>query len=123
MRTLSKNLISLSLIAMALSLVTNAEAANKAKKMAPKAPVAPPVSQNTAAHQQLTRALDLAGKGQYQPAASQLFSLSRRAELKADRPQIKYILGLMLMELFLRHTMGWWRYQGIQQMFCRRQPT
>ncbi len=59
----------------------------------------PSANPNSTAHQQLARALDLAGKGQYQAAASQLFILSRRSELAEDRPQIKYILGLMLMEL------------------------
>ncbi len=82
-----------------------AEAASKRRAQGKPAPtknsnpVAATYNPNSAAHQQLTRALDLAGKGQYQSAASQLFILSRRSELKEERPQIKYILGLMLMEL------------------------
>ncbi len=50
---------------------------------------------------QLGRALDLAKTGQYQGAASQLFSLARRTDLKSERAQIKYILGIMLMEMKL----------------------
>lgn len=50
---------------------------------------------------QLSQALQLSQSGQYQAAAIQLFSLARRPELESDRPQIKYILGLMLTELGL----------------------
>lgn len=57
-----------------------------------------------AARQQLQRALELARTGQYQAAASSLYSLARRPELTNDRPQIKYILGLMLMEMKLHQV-------------------
>jgi tetratricopeptide (TPR) repeat protein len=50
---------------------------------------------------QLSQALQLSQSGQYQAAAIQLFSLSRRPELQSDRAQIKYILGLMLAEMRL----------------------
>lgn len=50
---------------------------------------------------QLSLALKQAQSGNYMTAANNLFSLSRRAEMKAERPQIKYILGTMLMELKL----------------------
>lgn len=53
---------------------------------------------------QLSQALKMAQSGQYLNAANALFSLSRRSELQADRPQIKYILGLMLMELKLNQV-------------------
>ncbi len=53
---------------------------------------------------QLQKALDLAKSGQNQAAAAQLFSLGRRGELKEERAQIKYILGLMLMELKLNQV-------------------
>ncbi len=49
--------------------------------------------------QQLSNALNLAKSGQYQAAATALFNLARRPELADDRAQIKYILGLMLMEM------------------------
>jgi len=48
---------------------------------------------------QLSAALDLVRQGQYQPAAVSLYNLSRRSEFANDRQQIKYILGLMLMEM------------------------
>lgn len=53
---------------------------------------------------QLSNALRMAQGGQYEAAANALFSLSRRPELAADRPQIKYILGTMLIELKLYQT-------------------
>lgn len=53
---------------------------------------------------QLQRALELARGGEYQAAANSLFSLGRRSELRTDRAQIKYILGLMLMELNLNQV-------------------
>lgn len=53
---------------------------------------------------QLNRALDLARNGEYQNAANALFTLGRRSELRADRAQIKYILGLMLMEMKLNQV-------------------
>lgn len=59
-----------------------------------------PFSQN-ALKVELGNALKLAQSGQYQNAAAQLFNLSRRPELAAERPQVKYILGLMLMEMKL----------------------
>ena len=92
-----RNLISGTLILILFASAQSGEAANKKRSNAKAA--APATSTNSAAHQQLARALDLAGKGQYQLAASQLFTLSRRSELQNDRPQIKYILGLMLMEM------------------------
>ncbi len=107
-----RNLISRSLIMTVLASITvlfvtepSAQAAGKKRAQSKPMPArknmspAPSYNSNSAAHQQLTRALELAGKGQYQAAASQLFILSRRGELAEERPQIKYILGLMLMEL------------------------
>lgn len=48
---------------------------------------------------QLSNALSLAQSGQYQPAAQALFNLLKRSELQNERPQIKYILGKMLVEM------------------------
>lgn len=48
---------------------------------------------------QLSNALSLAQAGQFQPAAQALFNLLKRPELENERPQIKYILGKMLVEL------------------------
>jgi tetratricopeptide (TPR) repeat protein len=53
---------------------------------------------------QLSDALRLAQGGQYENAANALFSLGRRPELADERPQIKYILGTMLVELKLYQT-------------------
>ncbi len=46
----------------------------------------------------------MAKSGQYQQAATALFNLSKRSELVSDRAQIKYILGLMLIELKLNQV-------------------
>lgn len=53
---------------------------------------------------QLSNALKLARQGQYAGAAAQLYNLSKRKELAAERAQIKYILGTMLIELKLYQT-------------------
>lgn len=79
------------------------------KKPTAKAPVkatAKPAAKTYegASRQQLSRALDLAKNGQYQAAAGQLFSLARRSELASERAQIKYILGIMLMEMKLNQV-------------------
>lgn len=49
--------------------------------------------------QQLSNALSLAQSGQYQPAAQALFNLVKRKEIESERPQIKYILGKMLVAM------------------------
>lgn len=61
-------------------------------------------SGGSALRQQLSQALALAKAGQYQPAATALFNLARRPELESEKAQIKYILGLMLMELRLNQV-------------------
>ncbi|MFZ4405504.1 MAG: tetratricopeptide repeat protein [Pseudobdellovibrionaceae bacterium] len=58
----------------------------------------------SSANQQLAQALKMAQSGQYQAAANALFNLSRKPELINEKPQIKYILGLMLMELKLNQV-------------------
>ncbi len=50
---------------------------------------------------QLTDALSMVRQGQYQSAAPMLHALSRRPEFEAERMQLKYILGVSLMELKL----------------------
>lgn len=50
---------------------------------------------------QLTDALSLVRQGQYQQAAPILHGLSRRPEFESERMQIKYILGVSLMEMKL----------------------
>lgn len=62
------------------------------------------VSSESAMDKQLAAALRMAQSGQYLNAANSLFSLARRPELASERPQIKYILGLMLMELKLNQV-------------------
>lgn len=53
---------------------------------------------------QLAQALQLVRSGQYLQAAPQLYSLSRRPEFTSERMQIKYILGVALMELKLNQV-------------------
>lgn len=53
---------------------------------------------------QLSGALQMAQKGQYENAANILFSLARRTELAHEKPQIKYLLGTMLIELKMYQT-------------------
>lgn len=61
-------------------------------------------SRESSMQNQLSSALQMAQSGQFESAANNLFSLGRRSELAAERPQIKYILGTMLIELKLYQT-------------------
>lgn len=72
----------------------------RVRKVAPRTRAAAPQTSSDL-RRQLSHALQLSQSGQYQAAATQLFNLARRPELRSDRPQIKYILGLMLEELKL----------------------
>lgn len=64
----------------------------------------PPATKNSPLRQQLNQALALAKSGQYEQASNALFQLARRSELQAERPQLKYVLGLMLMEMKLNQV-------------------
>ncbi|WP_295905285.1 tetratricopeptide repeat protein [uncultured Bdellovibrio sp.] len=93
------------LIATSFTLPIASSAQRKTLKPARKA--APVYNSNTreaTLRNQLSNALRMAQSGQYESAANNLFSLARRPELAADRPQIKYILGTMLIELKLYQT-------------------
>lgn len=93
------------LIATSMVLPTVGSAQPKARKVVTKrAASAPAGSRESTMRNQLSNALRQAQSGQYESAANALFSLSRRPELADERPQIKYILGTMLMELKLYQT-------------------
>ncbi len=53
---------------------------------------------------QLKAALEMVNNGQYEGAANAFFSLSRKPELQEEKPQIKYMLGNMLIRLKLYQT-------------------
>ena len=63
-----------------------------------------PALKNSPLKQQMNQALALARGGQYEQASNSLFQLARRPELQAERPQLKYVLGLMLMEMKLNQV-------------------
>lgn len=88
-------------VLLASLVVPMASSAQRNRQAPRKAPVS---NRDTGARSQLSNALRLAQSGQYEAAANNLFTLSRRSELAAERPQIKYILGTMLMELKLYQT-------------------
>ncbi|QLY24783.1 lipopolysaccharide assembly protein LapB [Bdellovibrio sp. KM01] len=98
------------LLLIATSMVTPAVSEAQTKKAAPaKRAAQAPTQQRRAvappnAKQQLSKALQMAQNGQYAAAANNLFTLARKPELAAERPQIKYILGTMLMQLKLYQT-------------------
>lgn len=104
-----KKITSLSLVAFLLFVPNEGSALNKKKSKpatvtkknveAPRKKVQTQKKASSAANQQLSQALSMAKAGQYQAAATSLFNLARRPELADDRAQIKYILGLMLMEM------------------------
>lgn len=85
--------------------VGGAQRSNKRPAQLPrKAPVSRAAVKDNSYKAQLNRALRLAQAGQTDAAANALFTLSRRPELAAERPQIKYVLGTMLMDLKLYQT-------------------
>lgn len=55
-------------------------------------------SASSSARNQISQALGLFKSGQYAQAANAFLALSRRGDLASERPQIKYYLGLALME-------------------------
>lgn len=55
-------------------------------------------STNAGARNQISSALGLFKSGQYAQAANAFLALSRRGDMSSERPQIKYYLGLCLME-------------------------
>src|SRR5262249_39051425 len=55
--------------------------------------------QASSPNNQLAQALALVRAGQFMQAAPQLYALSRRPEFVSERMQIKYILGVCLMQL------------------------
>lgn len=102
---MKKLLLFLTTISLALTASSEAIAQKKTQSKARQAPLrkSSPGREN-ALRNQLSNTLKMAQSGQYEAAANALFSLSRRAELASDRPQIKYILGTMLIELKLYQT-------------------
>lgn len=94
-------LISVSLIS---SVVWEAQAQQKATRPKKVSSSRPSATRENVYRNQLSNALRMAQGGQYEAAANMLFSLSRRSELADDRPQIKYILGTMLLELKMYQT-------------------
>ncbi|MFP5518696.1 MAG: tetratricopeptide repeat protein [Bdellovibrionia bacterium] len=88
----------LTILVFALTSLTlgSVEAQNK-RPAARKAPA-------TSSSRQLEQALAQIKAGQFANAASNLYSLSRRPELAKQRPQIKYTLGVALMELKLNQV-------------------
>lgn len=56
-------------------------------------------STNSNIRKVIANALTQMKSGQYVQAANNLLALSRRGELTSERPQIKYLLGLTMMEL------------------------
>ncbi len=69
---------------------------------AAKATASTPIS--SASQKQLSEALALVRASKYEQAAVRLFALSRHADLNDEKMQIKYILGVCLLELKLYQT-------------------
>lgn len=112
---MKNNLLLIALLVFGTSLNSSAAPTRKplkpAKVVAPTTrkviPAGPKVYSNTTnatTRAQVASALGLMKSGQYVQAASALLVLSRRSDLAAERPQIKYYLGLCLMELNLNQV-------------------
>lgn len=82
------------------------KAAPVARPAAPAAKTAPRQNRPVTSMSQklLSEALTLARNGTYDQAAVKLFALSRRSDLADERMQIKYLLGVCLMELKFYQT-------------------
>ena len=66
---------------------------------APRSNSAPAPVASAASQKMLSEALAMVRNGQYDQAAVRLFALSRKTDLVEERMQIKYILGVCLLEL------------------------
>lgn len=110
-----KKQIILSIIVIGISIAAAAAPAKRAaptkatkpattRKLVPAGPKVYTNQTNAAIRAQISSALGLMKSGQYAQAANALLVLSRRADLSAERPQIKYYLGLCLMELNLNQV-------------------
>lgn len=75
-----------------------------AKPVAKPAPAKASRPVTSSSQRQLAEALSLARNGTYDQAATKLFALSRRSDLAGERMQIKYLLGVCLMEMKLYQT-------------------
>jgi tetratricopeptide (TPR) repeat protein len=87
----------------AFSIGSSIASAAPAKRKAA-APARSALAKNSPLKQQMNQALALARSGNYEQASNALFQLARRAELQAERPQLKYVLGVMLMEMKLNQV-------------------
>lgn len=101
----------LAIVLVSLGIIVSTEAQSQKRQQrqggrpsATKAAPARAARPSAAATAQLNRALELARSGQPQAAAAALFSLGRRPEYQSERAQIKYILGLTLMEMNLNQV-------------------
>ncbi len=68
------------------------------RKTAPAGPKVYSQTASTSSRNQISQALGLLKSGQYAQASNALLALSRRGDLVNERPQIKFYLGLALME-------------------------
>ena len=85
----------------------NRSAAQKPRANTPAAKSGPKVytqNTNSGVRGQIATALSQIRGGQYVQAANNLLALSRRSELAAEKPQLKYLLGVTLMELNLNQV-------------------
>lgn len=113
--SMKKNVLVLSAVFVCLINFEPAHAQSAKKKVVPKKTVSsrmnstsgPKVfskSKNSGLRSQIAAALGLMKSGQYAQSANAFLTLSRKADAVAERPQIKYLLGLSLMELNLNQV-------------------
>lgn len=86
------------------ALLSSLPAGAQSRRPVYKAPARASTPAKNPLQQQMNQALALARGGQYEQASNALFQLARRPELQAERPQLKYVLGLMLMEMKLNQV-------------------
>lgn len=97
--------------------------AQKKAAQTKKAPAKKPVARRPVTKNSIAAAVSQIRGGQYLAAANNLLALSRRNELKKDRAQIKFLLGVTLMELNLNQVAAFQFVDAIKsgdQRFVRR---
>jgi tetratricopeptide (TPR) repeat protein len=99
MKTLKINLAFSTLIAFSIMGLDYVEAQQQRSQNPQQKRQEAPVKKVSSASTQLSSALALARDGAHDRAAVQLYRLSRHPDLTSQRNQIKYILGVSLMEL------------------------
>lgn len=91
--------VAMTVVGSDVSFAQNRKAKPQQRKQAPAAKRVQSAPIRNTSKSALSEALNMARNQQFEQAAVRLFSLSRKKDLQAERMQIKYILGVSLLEM------------------------